>query len=199
MDDTRPISEAREAVIEAVGEAMTRPHEDAAAEIAAVWAVFRRASDANAEAWEREHGEPMPRTIEDFTRWAMRLGDTLPRFDERTFAELLPAIEGYLLRLRDERGGKPVAADAPKLTGSESEALDAYRRASDEWRELHGDAEPTKTALCELAVERGWVASDKPDSVRRTLDRALRKVEGARSSARESRSAVDIAGERVSR
>jgi len=53
--------------------------------------------------------------------------------------------------------------------------------------------------VCELAIELRYVEYDKPDNMRRVLDRALRKLEGPPATPRDSRSAVDDAGERVSR
>ena len=71
-----------------------------------------------------DYGEPFPKTLEDWQRWLARI-DAPCRFlpadkaasGKWTGADILPAIEGYLQRLRDQAPGD--AAGSGKLSPRE--------------------------------------------------------------------------------
>lgn len=97
--------------------------------------VYEEATGLDAEclvAWKAEYGEPFPQSIADLKRWLAR-ADVPGRFlsvdkvasGEWTPGDLLPFIEGHLLRMKDAaatlaaEGAKPAEPVADGLTGEE--------------------------------------------------------------------------------
>ncbi len=60
--------------------------------------------------WKKEFGELPPEAVEDFSRWAMRVGwdGDFVRQGKFTPSDLMPYVEGYLLRLQDKSPQKKV-------------------------------------------------------------------------------------------
>lgn len=81
----------------------------------------RRLIEAEREAWRQKFSEPFPASIEDWQRWAARVG--LPAdwivAGDWTPGDVLPVVEGYLLRRKDHRPAAPEAADHQAESGGQ--------------------------------------------------------------------------------
>lgn len=77
------------------------------AEIDRLCADYRDVVESIESEWEAEFGAPYPKEIEDWQRWAARVGWSGERIADGNWKpqDLFPIIAGYLQRLRDQRGG----------------------------------------------------------------------------------------------
>ena len=92
------------AAIDAESEPIIAEHR---AEIDRLQADYRDVVERIESEWEAAFGAPYPKEIEDWQRWAARVGWNGERIAEGNWKprDLFPIIEGYLQRLRDQSGG----------------------------------------------------------------------------------------------
>lgn len=103
------------AAIDAESEPIIAEHR---AEIDRLYADYRDVVERIESEWEAEFGAPYPKEIEDWQRWAARVGWSGERIADGKWKprDLFPIIEGYLQRLRDQSGdagneSQPVGLD----------------------------------------------------------------------------------------
>jgi hypothetical protein len=98
------------AVLQAVGQ-----------KAAAICGKAELGAEAERRAWEETFGEAPPQTTEDWKRWACRVGLDANWIvgGEWTPGEVLPLVEGYLQRQKDQGAASKAAADRPALTPEE--------------------------------------------------------------------------------
>lgn len=126
--------------------------EEHQAELDRISAEFRSEILRMEDEWEAEFGEPYPKEIEDWYRWAARVGWSGERIAEGnwTLAELFPIIEGYLLQIRDK---------ARKRAGRPSDPIVAKRR---ERVKKYSDKRKTQGEIAEiLKIDIETVKSDR--------------------------------------
>jgi len=113
-------------------------------------ALLREEFSCQVEEWEAEFGESFPRTLEDWQRWLARLdapGRFLPAAKAASGdwkgSDLLPAIEGYLRRLRDQKAVVPQQATTAgrlsprELADKHGVTLGALNKRLERWRYEH--------------------------------------------------------------
>lgn len=99
--------------VDRIGTGEVAPGDEYQAEINRLYAKYHNEVQRMESHWEAEFGAPYPRSIEEWMRWAARVGWSGERVvqGEWTPRDLFPIIEGYLLRLRDQHpsGAAPAA------------------------------------------------------------------------------------------
>jgi DNA-binding MarR family transcriptional regulator len=92
------------AAIDAESEPIIAEHR---AEIDRLCADYRDVVQRIESEWKADFGAPYPKDIEDWQRWAARVGWSGERIADGNWKprDLFPIIEGYLQRLRDQSGG----------------------------------------------------------------------------------------------
>jgi hypothetical protein len=113
-------------------------------------ALLREEFAQQVQEWESTYGEPFPIAIEDWKRWLARIdapGRYLPAEKAAsghwTGADILPAIEGYLQRLRDQTAvvpQQPTTAGrlSPReLADKHGVRLQALNKRLERWRYEH--------------------------------------------------------------
>lgn len=95
--------------------------------------TLARELQANRAAWEAAYGEPYPRDLDDWIRQATRAGVDPGAVSSIPPSDVLPVIEGYLLRLRDQ-AQVSMSADLPRLDRF-AKTLEQYKLACEqqEW------------------------------------------------------------------
>jgi hypothetical protein len=95
------------------------------AQIDKLQADYRDVAQRIESEWAAEFGEPYPKQVEDWQRWAARVGWSGERIADGKWKprDLFPIIEGYLQRLRDQSGstkgqGDEAADDPPAAVHS---------------------------------------------------------------------------------
>ncbi|MCC7476717.1 MAG: hypothetical protein IT425_15110 [Pirellulales bacterium] len=86
--------------------------------------------------WEAEFGEPYPKDIDDWYRWAWRAGFPSERIlkGDWKLSELFPCIEGYLLKLRDQHGSaeaQTTGQDGPAEAAGDRPAPTKAKRSTE--------------------------------------------------------------------
>jgi len=113
------------------------------AEIDRLYADYRDVVQRIESEWEADFGAPYPRDIEDWQRWAARVGWSGERIADGNWKprDLFPIIEGYLQRLRDQSGSTKgqgdETADDPQGTGGMS-----WQEAAERLERLRQQGEP---------------------------------------------------------
>lgn len=116
------------AAIDAESEPIIAEHR---AEIDRLQENYRDVVERIESEWEAEFGEPYPKAIEDWQRWAARVGWSGERIADGNWKprDLFPIIEGYLQRLRDQSGSTKgqgdEAADVSRPTATINERMKA--------------------------------------------------------------------------
>jgi hypothetical protein len=98
--------------------------------------------------WEERYGEPTPQSLDDWVRWAVRIGwdGNYVRSGSWNPIELFRYIEGHLQRLRDHRevragdepsvpptGGAVPVGESGDASPVEPSAPFIFRRRGDDW------------------------------------------------------------------
>ncbi len=149
-----------EAVAKAGQEILSKGKKEADAEWQVIAAEFKAEGEQFEREWEEAFGEPYPQTVQDYERWAARVGMPAAWImgGRWTYGDLLPIIEGHLLKRRDAAAVAqpiakqeeippailPVADDmawwSPRdLADKHSLPREALRKRLQRWRRNHAD------------------------------------------------------------